>query len=59
MNRQGAATSVFLATSDEAGGGGRYFSDCNPAKPLGYATDPDIARRLWELSEEMVGIKQG
>ncbi|MGI5129829.1 SDR family NAD(P)-dependent oxidoreductase [Pseudonocardia sp. CA-107938] len=64
---QGAATSVFLATSALLEGvGGRYFSDCqeqevvdrrNPG--LGgvarYAVDPEGARRLWDVSEALVG----
>jgi NAD(P)-dependent dehydrogenase (short-subunit alcohol dehydrogenase family) len=58
---QGAATSVFVATSPLLdGSGGRYFEDCNQAvrytggpERVGvadYALDPDAARRLWELS---------
>ncbi|MFA4929512.1 MAG: SDR family NAD(P)-dependent oxidoreductase [Patulibacter sp.] len=62
---QGAATSVFLATSPlVAGVGGRYFEDCNEASVvdqiegvhgvLPHALDPDDARRLWDVSEELV-----
>jgi NAD(P)-dependent dehydrogenase (short-subunit alcohol dehydrogenase family) len=57
---QGAATSVFLATSPLVDGvGGRYFDDSNeaepatPGKPGGvaaYALDPTDADRLWEIS---------
>jgi NAD(P)-dependent dehydrogenase (short-subunit alcohol dehydrogenase family) len=61
---QGAATSVFVATSPLlAGIGGRYFEDCNQAPlidrdaPSGsifgvaaYALDPANANRLWEMS---------
>ncbi|MNW13397.1 oxidoreductase [compost metagenome] len=46
--------------------GGVYCEDCNIAvavpadSSLGYgvrpwATDPDLARRLWKLSEELTG----
>jgi NAD(P)-dependent dehydrogenase (short-subunit alcohol dehydrogenase family) len=66
---QGAATSVLVATSAlVAGIGGRYFEDCNEAVVLDpdavatsgfgvapYALDPDGARRLWDLSLELVG----
>ena len=62
---QGAATSVWAATSpDLAGIGGRYCEDCQLAPeasaPTGfgyqpYAVDPDTARRLWALSERLVG----
>lgn len=63
---QGAATSVLLATSpDLAGVGGRYFEDCNEAEVVpddadhpggvrAYALDPDAARRLWDVSEELL-----
>jgi NAD(P)-dependent dehydrogenase (short-subunit alcohol dehydrogenase family) len=62
---QGAATSVFLATSPlVAGVGGRYFEDCNEAPVveqvagihgvMPHALDPDDARRLWEVSEELL-----
>jgi NAD(P)-dependent dehydrogenase (short-subunit alcohol dehydrogenase family) len=63
---QGAATSVFLATSPlVAGVGGRYFEDCQEAEVverlrgihgvLPHALDPDAARRLWDVSERLVG----
>ncbi|CAB4909100.1 unannotated protein [freshwater metagenome] len=62
---QGAATSVYLATAPElAGVGGRYFEDCHEAEVveamqgihgvLPHALDPDDARRLWDVSEELV-----
>ena len=62
---QGAATTCYAATADElADKGGVYLEDCHIApvddedKEGGvrsYAVDPDIAERLWSLSEEMVG----
>jgi NAD(P)-dependent dehydrogenase (short-subunit alcohol dehydrogenase family) len=62
---QGAATSVFVATSPLLEGvGGRYFEDCAEAginKPgertgvAAYALDPEAAARLWKVSEETVG----
>ncbi len=62
---QGAATSVLLAASPlVAGIGGRYFEDCNEAEVvdelhgihgvLPHALDPDDARRLWDVSVELV-----
>jgi len=54
---QGARTSIYLATSPEvANVTGRYFVDCHPAQPRPQATDPQMARRLWELSERMTGL---
>ncbi|HEX4444117.1 MAG TPA: SDR family NAD(P)-dependent oxidoreductase [Galbitalea sp.] len=61
---QGAATSVFVATSWLLDGvGGRYFDDANeaelaaPPKPGGvaaYALDPVDAERLWDVSIGMI-----
>jgi len=63
---QGAATSVLLATSPDLEGiGGRYFEDCNEAELVPdddttsdgvrpYALDPDNARRLWDVSLELL-----
>jgi NAD(P)-dependent dehydrogenase (short-subunit alcohol dehydrogenase family) len=52
---EGAATEVYVATRPElAGVSGEYFADCNLAKPRPDAGDPALARRLWEVSEEIV-----
>ena len=61
---QGAASTVWAATSaDLEGKGGSYIQDCSVAVPgeaagsavMAYALDPEAARRLWKISEEMVG----
>ena len=64
---QGAATTCWVATSDELeGAGGVYCEDCHVANQddedttggvKSYAIDPDNAERLWAMSEEMVGEK--
>lgn len=52
----GASTQVWAASRDEAlTCAGGYLADCGPAPARSYATDPDAARRLWELSEHLVG----
>ena len=52
----GASTQVWAATSDDAlGCAGGYLADCGPAEARPYATDPEAARRLWAVSEELVG----
>ncbi len=63
---QGAATSVLLATSPALRGiGGRYFEDCHEAVVVpeivdgisgvrDYALDPDAARRLWDVSLDLL-----
>jgi NAD(P)-dependent dehydrogenase (short-subunit alcohol dehydrogenase family) len=52
---QGAATSVFLATSPEAlRSNGLFWMKCSPQRPTRFATDDDAAKRLWLLSEQLV-----
>jgi NAD(P)-dependent dehydrogenase (short-subunit alcohol dehydrogenase family) len=61
---EGAATSIWCATSPQlAGAGGVYCEDCDIAKPIAaddsttlwgvrpWAVDPALAERLWTLSE--------
>jgi NAD(P)-dependent dehydrogenase (short-subunit alcohol dehydrogenase family) len=63
---QGAATSVWAATAPELEGkGGLYLDDCQIAKERksdadttgyeAYVLDPEAAKRLWKISEELVG----
>ncbi len=66
--QQGAATQVWAATSPQLHGlGGVYCEDCDIAEPaapdtvLGsgvkaWATDPQRAARLWQLSAELTDI---
>ncbi len=52
---QGAATTVWAAVSDEPfASGAVYLADCNVAEPAAWAQDAGAARRLWELSEQLV-----
>ncbi len=52
---QGAATSIYLASSPEVEGvTGKYFSDSKETKSSAAAYDVDAQKRLWELSERMV-----
>ncbi|HTJ40072.1 MAG TPA: SDR family NAD(P)-dependent oxidoreductase [Dactylosporangium sp.] len=62
--QQGAATSVLLAASPTVDGvGGKYYEDCNEARPhtagmtgvSAHALDPDAAARLWDLSHVLIG----
>jgi NAD(P)-dependent dehydrogenase (short-subunit alcohol dehydrogenase family) len=55
---QGTATSVYLATSpDVEGVSGCYFVNCRQKKPARHAVDPVTARRLWKISEGLVGYR--
>ncbi len=54
---KGARTSVYLASSPEVEGvSGQYFVKCAPRTPRRWALDPDAAQRLWQVSEELVGL---
>jgi len=53
---QGADTVIWLAAAPEAGRvSGEYFVDRRIASTTTMARDPDLARRLWEVSERMTG----
>ena len=54
---QGAETSIYLAGSpDVAGVTGEYYRDCKVARLQPHARDPQTARRLWQVSEELLGL---
>ncbi|MCI4376895.1 hypothetical protein PGIGA_G00193600 [Pangasianodon gigas] len=54
---EGARTAVYLACSpDVEGVQGKCFADCHEQKLLPKATDEDVAKKLWDISEVMVGI---
>jgi NAD(P)-dependent dehydrogenase (short-subunit alcohol dehydrogenase family) len=54
---KGARTSVYLASSPEVEGvSGEYFVKCKPRQPRRWAQDADAAQRLWQVSEQLVGL---
>ncbi|XP_004609398.2 retinol dehydrogenase 14 [Sorex araneus] len=54
---EGAQTSVYLASSPEVEGvSGKYFGDCKEEQLLPKAMDDLVARKLWDISEVMVGL---
>ena len=54
---KGARTSVYLASDPAvAGVSGQYFVKCKAKQPKRWARDPEAARRLWLVSEELVGL---
>jgi WW domain-containing oxidoreductase len=53
--KEGAATQVFVAVHPSAAGiTGQYFVDCAVAEPRPQAEDDALARKLWDVSEELV-----
>jgi NAD(P)-dependent dehydrogenase (short-subunit alcohol dehydrogenase family) len=53
---QGAQTSIYLASSPEVEGvTGKYFVDCRPVESSPLSHDPDLAKRLWQVSLELTG----
>lgn len=54
---KGAETSVYLASSPEVEGiTGKYFIKKRMVTSSPESYNPDIARRLWEVSEELTGL---
>jgi NAD(P)-dependent dehydrogenase (short-subunit alcohol dehydrogenase family) len=52
---KGARTTIYLASSPEVNGvTGGYFYKCKPATPSSVAQDYAAARRLWDVSEQLV-----
>ncbi len=55
---QGAATLVHLAADPEVEGSREpYWKDCEPVPPAPRALNESDAKRLWELSERLCGMK--
>ncbi|MFF8808602.1 SDR family NAD(P)-dependent oxidoreductase [Streptomyces omiyaensis] len=64
---RGALPQLYAATAPEAGGGD-FIGPDGPdglrgfptrVKPSAAAADPEAGRRLWDLSEELTGIRYG
>ena len=56
---RGAETSVYLASSpDLEGKSGGYYDRCAPKTPSPEAQDDTAARRLWEESARIAGLRQ-
>ena len=55
---EGADNTIYLASSpDVAAITGRYFVKHDPAKTSALANDKEIAKKLWEVSEEITGLR--
>ncbi|PCJ82793.1 MAG: short-chain dehydrogenase [Flavobacteriales bacterium] len=57
-HENGAKTSVHLASSDKVKGiTGKYFSKCRPVRSSRRSHNKELAEKLWQLSEKMVGLE--
>lgn len=55
--QQGAATTCYVALNPQVEGvSGKYFENSNLATPSAKATDPDLAKKLWDFSTALVGV---
>jgi NAD(P)-dependent dehydrogenase (short-subunit alcohol dehydrogenase family) len=55
---QGARTSIYAASSPEMEGvTGKYLSACKITNPTAEARDEAVAKRLWDVSAKLVGLK--
>jgi NAD(P)-dependent dehydrogenase (short-subunit alcohol dehydrogenase family) len=55
---KGADTAIWLASSPAVeGASGGYYEKRKLAEPDAPARDPESARRLWEMSEKMTGLR--
>ncbi|XP_022178849.1 retinol dehydrogenase 12-like isoform X1 [Myzus persicae] len=55
---QGAQTTLHCSIDEKAGEEtGLYYSDCKAIEPSALAKDTELAKKLWEKSVEMVGLK--
>lgn len=56
----GARPQLFAATVEGLEGGGYYIPNKSGGPQVGYSTpeanDPEVAKRLWEVSEELLGL---
>ncbi|GAC1550211.1 MAG: SDR family oxidoreductase [Herpetosiphon sp.] len=54
---KGAQTSIYLATSPAVEGvTGKYFSDSRPKQTNAESVDEQVAKRLWDVSNDLVQI---
>ncbi|KAG7511099.1 retinol dehydrogenase 12 [Solea senegalensis] len=55
---EGAQTSIYCAAAEELHSvSGKYFSDCAPASVAPQGRNDETAKRLWDVSCELLGIE--
>lgn len=56
-NKEGAQTSIYLASSEEVENtSGQYFKNKKASTPSRIARDMDAAKKLWEISNKLCGL---
>ncbi|MDG5789393.1 SDR family oxidoreductase [Evansella sp. AB-P1] len=56
---KGAETAIYLATSPEVEGvTGKYFINKKPVETKGATKDEEVAKELWRISDELVGLNR-
>eukprot|EP01080_Neovahlkampfia_damariscottae_P002382 gene2382-2847_t len=55
---QGAATTCYVATSDQIKGkGGLYFDDCNISETIAAGNDEELQEKLWSVTEKETKVE--
>lgn len=55
---EGAQTSIHVSVSHKVSGvSGEYFSECRPASQSKHALDDGVARKLYELTEQLASLQ--
>lgn len=54
---QGAQTTIYCAVDEKTGNEtGLYYENCKSSKPSKDARDPELAKKLWDLSVDWVKL---
>lgn len=55
---EGAQTTIYCAIDEKAGTEtGLYYADCKPHTPSSNAQNMETAKKLWDVSLELVGLQ--
>jgi len=53
---QGAATTIYAALAPETAEGAKFYEDCKERLSRPYASDPENAKRFWDLATKLVSL---
>ncbi|XP_072037682.1 retinol dehydrogenase 13-like [Amphiura filiformis] len=58
-SEEGAQTTIYCAVEESLRDtSGLFFSDCKPKEPAKQAKDDVVAKKLWDMSSDMVGLSR-